>query len=147
MKAISLGIALFVMTTIGGQAMAQDAETEIRAAAHVFVETFNNSDGNTLAAMYTEDAVLLPPGGERVEGIAAIGKFWQQAMDSGLKLESLDVDEVTEDGDQAVDIGRLTITAPDGSGGTTTINAKYIVIWKRGADGVWLMHRDMWNTH
>jgi ketosteroid isomerase-like protein len=41
-----------------------------------FVAAFNAGDGATVASLYSEDAALFPPGGERIDGRSAIQAFW-----------------------------------------------------------------------
>ena len=36
--------------------------------------------------------------------------------------------------------------ALDRKQGRTPVNGKFIVIWTRGGDGTWRLHRDIWNT-
>lgn len=146
MKKFAFGAVLALLTAWGAQSWAGDTHADLQAANDVFVSTYLAGDGAALAALYTEDAAVLPPGGSRVDGREAIGAFWQGAMDSGLRLEKLEVLEVIESGDQAVDVGLAYLTAPDGSGGTSSLVAKYMVVWQRGADGVWRLQRDMWNA-
>ena len=147
MKNLAFGVALTLLTAFGAPAWAGDTHAELQAANDVFVTTYMSGDGAALAALYTEDAALLPPGGARVDGRENIAAFWQGAMDSGLVIEGLEVIEVMESGDQAVDIGTVFLSAPDGSGGMTPITAKYLVVWHRGEDGSWHLHRDMWNPN
>lgn len=111
-----------------------------------FVEAFNSGDGNRLAALYTQDAVLLPPAAPRITGREDIVNFWQGAMDSGLSLARIEPLEVIESGDLAVDTGVIYLNAPDGSGGMVEVAMKYVVAWQKGADGVWRLHRDTWNA-
>jgi uncharacterized protein (TIGR02246 family) len=145
MKRFALGVVLTLLAAFGTEAWAGDTHAELQAANDIFVTTYLAGDGAALAALYTEDGALLPPGGARVDGREAIAAFWQGAMDSGLRIEKLEVIEVIESGDLAVDVGLAYLTAPDGSGGTTSMMAKYMVAWQRGADGVWRLQRDMWN--
>jgi ketosteroid isomerase-like protein len=28
----------------------------------------------------------------------------------------------------------------------TTVRGKYVVVWKKDGDGMWRLHRDIWNT-
>lgn len=128
-----------------GQAFAQSAEQAIEKQLDAFEAAFDAGDGKALAELYTEDAVLLPPGAERVEGRAKIAEFWQGAMDAGLKDPSLEAVEVVEFDDHAYEVGALSITAPGDDGEPASVSGKYMVIWQRGDDGAWRLHRDIWN--
>ncbi|MBT3929890.1 MAG: DUF4440 domain-containing protein [Alphaproteobacteria bacterium] len=136
MKTFAYSLILTIAATVGGQAWAEEAQSAIMAGAPVFVETYNASDGAALAAFYTEDAALLPPGGARVNGREAIAAFWQGAMDSGLVINSLTPTEIMQSGDQAVDVGTISLSAPDGSGGMVELSAKYTVMWKQDSECV-----------
>lgn len=126
-------------------ALASDAAAEIEARSVAFEAAFNAGDGATVGAMYTEDAAVLPPGGARVDGRAAIAEFWTGAIASGLGDLDLVTTEVIPAGEGAVlEVGTLTLTAPGEGGARTTVAAKYIVHWKQ-VDGAWLLHRDIWN--
>src|SRR5690242_15357294 len=43
-------------------------------------EALNRGDARALAAMYTQDAYILPPGAEMMNGRSAIEAFWRQQM-------------------------------------------------------------------
>ena len=88
-----LGI-LTLAVLLPASAMAGEVRAHIDAGTVKWVAAFNAGDGAAVAALYSEDAVLLPPGGERVDGRAAIQTFWQGAIDSGLKAEFLHAVEV-----------------------------------------------------
>jgi uncharacterized protein (TIGR02246 family) len=126
-------------------ALAADATAEIEARSLEFEAAFNAGDGNAVGAMYTEDAAVLPPGGARVDGRAAITGFWTGAIDSGLGDLDLVTTEVIPAGEGAVvEVGTLTLSAPGEGGARVTVAAKYIVHWKQ-VDGTWHLHRDIWN--
>ncbi len=139
-----LGI-LTLAILLPASAMAGEVRTHIDEGTAKWVAAFNAGDGAAVAALYSEDAVLLPPGGERIDGRAEIQTFWQGAIDSGLKAEFLHAVEVEARGDMAAEIGVFLLIAP-GDGGPTKIPGKYIVIWKRNGH-TWQLHRDIWNTN
>ena len=126
-------------------AMAGEPRTHIDEALVKFVAAFNAGDAATVASLYSEDAALFPPGGERVDGRSAIQTFWQGAIDSGLKIDDLHAVEVDARSDMAGEIGVLTLSVP-GDGGPTKVAGKYIVIWKRSGH-TWQLHRDIYNTN
>ena len=73
-------------------AMAQDKAT-IQSLNDQFAKAFNAGDTAAVAAHYTEDAVVLPPGAEMVMGRNAILTFWKSAADQigDIKLTAVDV--------------------------------------------------------
>lgn len=116
--------------------------TEIRAADEQFSRAFAARDAQALAALYTEDAKLLPPNSDFVTGRAAIQTFWRRVMDAGVAGAALTVDEAVGTDSLAVEVGRYTLSAATGN---TIDQGKYIVWWKR-TGGVWRLHRDIWNS-
>jgi uncharacterized protein (TIGR02246 family) len=126
-------------------ALAGDATAEIEARSVAFEAAFNAGDGAAVGAMYTEDAAVLPPGGARVDGRAAIAEFWTGAIAAGLADLDLVTAEVIPAGEGAVvEVGTLTLSAPGEGGARVNVAAKYIVHWKQ-VDGAWHLHRDIWN--
>ncbi|MBK0400935.1 SgcJ/EcaC family oxidoreductase [Limibaculum sp. M0105] len=111
-----------------------------------FEAAFNAGDADALAALYTADAVALPPGAARVEGRDAIRDLWQGVFDSGVSDLNLTTESIRDNGANATELGRLTLTAPDGIGGRVTAYGKYIVLWERDGEGVWRLKWDIWNT-
>ncbi len=56
-------------------AVAGPPRSHIETALATFAAAFNDGDGASVAALYTEDAALLPPDGARVDGRDAIQAF------------------------------------------------------------------------
>jgi ketosteroid isomerase-like protein len=50
-------------------------------------------------------------------------------------------------GNLAYEEGTYSIKIPGSDGKTSEEIGKYIVVWKKGADGHWRLHRDIWNTN
>jgi ketosteroid isomerase-like protein len=98
-------------------------------------------DYRAAAALYAEDAQLLPPDAPIITGRSAIKAFWSEAVPAlGVQSATFKTLDVTLSGDQAVEVGTVHIVT---AGGPVTV--KFLVTWKRGTDGVWQIHRDMWN--
>jgi uncharacterized protein (TIGR02246 family) len=139
-------IGLFAICfTVSTASLAGEPRQHIDDILVEFVAAFNAGDAATVASFYTEDAALLPPGGARVDGRAAIQAFWQGAIDSGMKIDDLHAVEVEARRDLAGEIGVFTLSVP-GDSGTTQVAGKYIVVWKRDGHS-WRLHRDIWNTN
>ena len=143
--ATTAGLALL---TLASAASAETAEEAIHAADQRFAEAFNRGDSAALAEFYTPDAAVFPPGAPRADGRAAIEQVWQEAIRSGLKDLSLRPAEIVILDGTAYATGSGTFIMPgsgSGSGGTQQGTLKYLEIWRRGEDGTWRLHRDIWN--
>ena len=130
---------------LNAPAFAHSLRAQIDEAVAKWEENFNKGDAAALAASYTPDAAVLPPGGARVDGRADIQAFWQGAMDAGVSDVDLQTVEVSAVGGVAVEVGTFTLMAPGENGGKVTVKGKYLVTYHRGDDGAWLLHRDMYN--
>jgi uncharacterized protein (TIGR02246 family) len=94
-----------------------------------------------MGEMYTDDAILLPSGGSRTEGRAAIEAFWAKNLRSGVEEVQLRTENLESLGDDLVyEIGSYTTTPADGA----PIAGHYVVLWKR-VDGEWKLHVDIFN--
>lgn len=107
-----------------------------------FVAAFGRGDAAGLAAVYTADGEILPPGTEPQRGISAIQEFWQAVINMGIKAASLETIELEAEGDLAWETGKYGLF---GENNSPIDNGKYIVVWKR-ENGAWKWHRDIWNT-
>jgi uncharacterized protein (TIGR02246 family) len=122
-----------------------EARAAIEAANAKFSEAFARGDTKALAAMYTSDAIALPPDTEMVRGNEAIGEFWNASRKGGVRDAKLTTVEVSRSGDFAYEVGTVSLTIQPEGKESTTARAKYVVVWKRQADGSWKLHRDIWN--
>jgi uncharacterized protein (TIGR02246 family) len=110
-----------------------------------FEQAFQRGDAAGVAALYSENASLLPPGSEMMQGRANIQSFWQTVMDSGVKEAELETLDIEAGGDSlAREIGRYILTIQQGSE-TVKSPGKYVVIWKREGDD-WKLDVDIWNS-
>ena len=117
----------------------------IEAIGKTMCERFNAGDAPGVAALYASDAALMPPGVARIDGRDGIQQYWQGMLDAGVGDLSLKILEVEEAGDSAVDVGVISATAPGDGDDRVALTGKYIVLWRRDADGNWRLNRDIWN--
>ena len=108
----------------------QTAITPAPPSEEGFMTAFNNRDAASVANLYTEDAVLLPPDAVRVDGRQAIGQFWQGAIDAGVSNLVLETVEMEVTGDTSYEVGILSLDVPGENGELNSVSGKYIVIWK-----------------
>lgn len=139
-------LAVLLAATAPGHA-ADDMKAAIDQQIAAFEDAYNNGDAAAMGELYTEDAAILPPGAARMDGRQAISEIWGGAMEQGLaELDLSTVELETAGDDMATEIGTFTATAPAAEGGgASDVAGKYLVVWKRGDDGTWRLHRDIWN--
>jgi len=124
----------------------QELLSAIQSANNNFMAAFQRGDAAGVAACYTADARLLPPGGIMMTGHPAITAFWQGAMDMGIKAAKLETKELDSRDDLAIEIGQYTLTIQPAGAEPITDIGKYVVVWKTDA-GAWKLHIDIWNTN
>ncbi len=117
----------------------------IEAVGKTMCERLNAGNAAGVAELYTEDAVLMPPGAARHDGRDAIQQYWQGLLDAGVGDVSLATQEVEDAGNSAVEVGLISATAPGDGDARVSLTGKYIVIYRRDGGGNWRLHRDIWN--
>jgi uncharacterized protein (TIGR02246 family) len=120
----------------------QEARAGIEAVNQQFMKLAAEKNAAGLAALYTEDARVLPPNGAPVEGRAAIEQFFGAIL-QGIARVQLDTVEVEGHGTTAHEQEALTFF--DASGAKID-EGKAIVIWKKVGEE-WKLHRDMFSSN
>lgn len=113
----------------------------VESAAASWEKAYNDKDAAAVAALYTEDAQLLPPGPAVVNGRAAIQEFWAADIVASNMSFAITADASGFGGDWAWRSGSFSGTGADGA---TLATGKFIEVWRRTPDG-WQLHRDIWN--
>ena len=126
--------------------MAEAVRQEIEQRVREFEAAFNRGDMAALAALYTEDATLMPPDSGAITGRHGIEQFWRGVRDSGVVRVALHTQQVEASGDLAAEVATADLSAASGTGQTSTIPVKYVVVWKRHAGGPWQLAVDIWNS-
>jgi uncharacterized protein (TIGR02246 family) len=124
-------------------ALAQDRAT-IQTLNDQFAKAFNTGDIAAVAAHYTEDAVVLPPGAEMVMGRNAILTFWKSSAEQigDIKLTAVDVKPLGNN--VAREIGTFSLRTKGAQ--PHQVTGKYVVVWEKvGTD--WKLATDIWNTN
>jgi len=111
-----------------------------------FGDAVRSGDAAAIATFYTEDARLLPPNSEIIMGREGIEVFWGGGLQMGIKDAILTTVEVLDMGGMICEIGKYDITIQPEGQEAIKDNGKFVVIWKKAADGTWKLHVDIWNT-
>ena len=115
----------------------------VQALESRFAAAANMGDAAGVGAMYTLDAIILPPGAPRLNGRPAIQAYWAGAIQqvSDVRLSTLDVRSLGAGSVQ--EIGTYSMRAKGPS--PQTLSGKYVVIWRKvGRD--WQLETDAWNA-
>ncbi len=142
----ALSLLAMPLAQAADKTAARDLKPKIEAANRRWVAAFNRGDAAGVAALYTDRATILPPGGDMVTGHDAVVKFWQGAIQSGLKVTSLSTVSVERHGNMVREIGRLAANAPNADKQMSPLEGKYVVVWK-DVKGTWKLDTDIWNLN
>jgi len=149
-KKVTNLLGLATLMVLGGiQSSGADPAAELAALQAVddaWVKAINAGDADTMATLYDEHAVLLPPGAPAAKGRAAIRAFFAKmapaAAKDGLAF-SLDPKPA---GGAHGDFGWMSgaYVLKDKTGHVLD-TGKYLSV-SRKKDGKWLYVRDTWNS-
>lgn len=142
---LTLPVLLFVSCERAPEDTAEVRQA-IEAIIKQYADAYNRGDAAAFAALYTEEARLLPPNGPMIVGREAIQNSQQSDFDTGvsgdLQLTTL---EVRVARDLAYEIGEYTSTIQPEEGEAIRDQGKYVGIWKR-ENGEWKLDVDIWNS-
>lgn len=121
----------------------------IETASARFSDAVQRGDAAGLMAMYAENAVFMQPNMPAWRGHDAIQKGWTGFLTSATVKElSLHTDDVMTSGDLAIQTGSYSMRfRPKTAGaGELTDKGKFVVAWRKQADGSWKAVRDIYNS-
>jgi uncharacterized protein (TIGR02246 family) len=143
---LAMGLATLVACAPKPADTAAD-EAALRADPVAWFDAFNAGDADAIAALYTEDAVFLPPNVPAVAGRAAIRDYVASDIEAskgaGIKNNMGEITGVGVSGDLGWVSGSFSVT--DASGATVD-TGKFLSVYQR-VNGDWQMIRDTWNSN
>jgi len=140
-------LALFAFFSVG--AFDADAAADLAAMHAVdqaWLKAYNSGDADTIAGLYDEKAILLPPGAPAAHGRAAIRTFLASDMAASKKAGVAFHLGPNPDGGANGDMGWVSGTySVTDSSGKVVESGKYLSVSKKEG-GKWLYIRDTWNA-
>jgi uncharacterized protein (TIGR02246 family) len=125
--------------------LSEEDVAAIEASAAVFVEAVVAGDWSAVAALYTEDAVLMPSNGPVVEGRMAV-QAWLELFPSLTQFEATIV-QIDGRGNLAFVRGTISMTLiVEGTLEPIHDTVKYVEIWRKQPDGKWLIAVDIFSS-
>ena len=127
----------------GGEALAQQTSAagrqDVRQAVEAFItkylDAYNKKDAAGVAALYTEDGLLVPPG-PITTGKQNIEKAWRAVFDAGRTGLRYDIQQVQAEGNIVWSVGQFTVMAPDESGVLQERQGNFANIYQWEGDGL-----------
>jgi uncharacterized protein (TIGR02246 family) len=122
------------------------ARKAVEAANARFREAVRLGKAGDIAALYTDDASILPPHQDLIKGRDKIEAFWRAGLESGIKDVVLSTAEVDVSGGRISEIGTYSLKIwPEGKAAYED-KGKYLVIWRKEPDGSVKLESDIWNS-
>ena len=113
-----------------------------------FMARANAGDARAcVEGFYAEDGCAMPAHREIIRGHRALVTMWKGIIAAGLKDLSLETTEIEVHGDMAYGIGRYRMKVDPPGGPRTGQSGKYLVVYKRRADGAWRAVADMFSPN
>jgi uncharacterized protein (TIGR02246 family) len=134
-----------VADEVGVKALSDEDVAANKASLDAYVQAVRTEDWTAVAALYTKDAVLMPPNQPLVRGREAI-QAWLEAFPT-LTEFNLTIMEIDGCDDLAFVVGTVSMTiAPEGAPEPIQDTGKFIEIRRKQEDGSWLIAVDMFNS-
>jgi len=123
----------------------QDSERLIALQRSKFVEAVQGKHLDDCVSLYSPEAALLEPRGSRIEGQQAIHDLFQLALATANITIQFNSAALQISGDLAFDSGSFTgRTVIHGGGASISISGSYLTVYRRSADGRWLIVQQAW---
>lgn len=134
---------IFEDLTPGGSASDED-RAAIIAQSKAFSAAYVAEDVEAMLQIYEPDGVAAPGGRDFVVGAEALRKLWTVPEGVDVIRHSATPVSLTIEGRMAYDQGYYE-GANMRDGKEQAFSGKYLIVWRKGDDGVWRMAQDMWN--
>ena len=142
----TLGVLLSISATAFAADAASDPKAAFNAGTAEWAAAYNAGEPDRIVALYSKDAIVMPPDAPLVTGDAALRSFLADDIattkKAGLTLVINGDDEADTSGDLGWHRGTFkVVNAGGGSMGT----GKFLEIWQR-QQGKWRITHDIWNN-
>ena len=124
--------------------MVEEVRKFIEKVILKFSEELRRGDAVAVAALFTDDAILLPPNSEMIRGRQGIEEFWGAVFQGGMKDITATIMESSGSGDTIHGVGNFASEISQKGQKPVEVKGKYITILKHTASG-WKVHGHIWN--
>ena len=127
------------------ETLPENARTEVEQASDRFWASRQREDVAAHTAQFTETGILMVPGLPDAVGRAAIRELLEQRFEGGRTTDfKVHRREIQVVGDSAHELAWYS-EVRHGQGESMLLEGRYLLVWNRGSDGRWLVHRNLFN--
>lgn len=139
MKLIRTWLMLWIgVGVFAAHAVAADVEWEAYVNINEWNQALNHGDVDSLAALYTDDAVVLDLDGRVSTNSEEIREFWRSRLSADQKGDKLVIIEFQGDADRIVTAAKWLAAGAKWEG-------TLVSIFERQGDGTWKTRFQRWN--
>lgn len=120
-------------------------EDEILQATAALVTALERRDAAAAADLYTDDAKLLAPAAELIQGRAAIGSYWRAGISLGLSAVGFEGQVLEPVGESVVEVGRYAVSVDVERAEPVVERGTYVVLYRQAGDGSWQRALDVFD--
>jgi uncharacterized protein (TIGR02246 family) len=151
-KTLSFVLVVLAMPVLAAQTAQQptgtsgDIDSAIKAVADQYVKATLAGDAKTIASLYTEDAVEMPPNEPMIKGRAAIEQHYEKLFKMG-KISAFTLTHLStqSSGNIGYDVGTYNQHMMPAGGSERTETGKYTVVLRRSG-GEWKVAYAIYNS-
>lgn len=120
---------------------------EIREQGARWIAAVESEDAATIADIYAEDAIFLPPDQAPLSGRDTIRSLFEAQFGAMDAEYDFSIEQIEVADDWAWRRGSYEVVAPLPNGDTLRADDKFVDIWRRDEDGRWRIAVDIWNAN
>ena len=142
-------LTLFLLAVVAGcqsslvTLTAKDQQV-ITTSSKKWVDAYNQNDWKALSALFTQDAIMMPPFSAAVHGRDEIAA-WEAQNENGFRI-ALDIQNIEISDATAYVRGRSCLYVPVGDSDYGVDVGKFVGIRKKQQNGEWLIQTDIFNS-
>lgn len=130
---------LFIGCATSSALSDQESERAIQEASDRFIAARQSGDASSFAAYFTDDGIFMVPGILDAAGRTAVEELAKKRFAGGPSSEFvIHRREIRAFGDLANELAWFAETSATGD---HRMEGRHSIVWKRGSDDVWRVHR------
>jgi ketosteroid isomerase-like protein len=134
-KLLSLLCSILILVVAAVSVARADPAADATAAYAAWDAAFNSGSARAVCALYTDDAILLPPTHDVIKGPEAVDKFIAGILGMGAKGHKFELIEASGDGKVVYAAAKWSATGKDSAGSDQPWGGLSTTIFEKQADG------------